>query len=73
MVEPDETSLSDTTGLAIALIGMLLEGGDVLPKGDFSRHLANLAIVTQETYPVQGDLLARWAALAAQVGRLPQH
>ena len=73
MLETDETPLAAATGLAIALIGLLLEGHDVLPQGEFGRHLTNLARVTQETDPPQGDLLERWAALATQIGRPAPH
>ena len=69
MAETEDSDLVEATGLAIALIGSLLEGRGLLPKGEFSRHLSNLGQVTGETDAVQGGLLDRWAALAAQVSR----
>lgn len=68
MDEMDDADLAQATGLALALVGVLMEGHGVLKRGEFSRHLANLAIVTRETDADQGDLLSRWAATAAQVG-----
>lgn len=73
MVETDDSDLVHATGLAIALIGMLLEGREVLPKGEFNRHLANLARVTAEVEPAQGEILRGWAAISAQIGRPAAH
>lgn len=69
MNDTDTDDLVQATGLAIALLGSLLEGARVLPKGEFSRHMANLAIVTHETTPDQGDILDQWAAMVAQISR----
>lgn len=69
MVEAENSELVQATGLAISMIGMLLEGREVLPKGEFSRHIANLAHVTGEIDPGQGDILERWAAISALVSR----
>ena len=71
MAETEASDLVEATGLAIALISSLLEGRGLLPKGEFSRHLANLGQVTGETNAAQGGLLDRWAAIAAQVSRAP--
>ena len=73
MAEPEHTELVQATGLAIALIGLLLEGKAVLPTGEFSRHIANLAHVTAEVDPAQGDILAAWAEISAQVGGRGTH
>ena len=73
MAEMEHTELVQATGLAIALIGLLLEGQAVLSQGEFSRHIANLAVVTGESDPVPGEILAQWAAIAAQVDRPPTH
>jgi hypothetical protein len=73
MVETDNSDLVHATGLAISLIGMLLEGREILPKGEFSRHMANLARVTADTDPAQGDILEQWATITARVGRPPAH
>lgn len=69
MVKAENSELVQAAGLAISMIGMLLEGRDVLPKGEFSRHIANLAHVTGEIDPAQGDILERWAAISALVSR----
>lgn len=73
MVETDNSDPVHATGLAISLIGVLLEGRDVLPRGEFSRHMANLARVTSEVEPAQGDILEGWAAISAQFSRPPAH
>ena len=67
MAETEDSDLAEATGLAIALIGSLLEGRGLLPKGEFSRHLSNLGQVTGETDAAQCGLLDRWAALSAQI------
>ncbi len=69
MADPEHSDLVQATGLAIALIGSLLEGRGLLPKGEFNRHLANLGQITRETDTLQGELLERWAAISAQVSR----
>ena len=73
MADTDHAALVEATGLAISLIGALLEGHAVLPKGEFSRHIANLAVVTGEIDAAPGDILAQWAAIAAQVKSPPAH
>ena len=69
MADPEHSDLVQATGLAIALIGSLLEGRGLLPKGELGRHLANLGQITAETEAVQGELLDPWAAISAQVSR----
>ena len=69
MAQIEQSELVRATGLAVALIGLLLEGHAVLSKGEFSRHIANLAHVTGEIDPAQGDILERWAAISALVSR----
>ena len=69
MADPEHSDLVQAPGLAIALIGSLLEGRGLLPKGEFNRHLANLGQITRETDTLQGELLERWAAISAQVSR----
>lgn len=68
MAEPYSDDLTQAAGLAVSLIGSLLEGANVVPRGDFAQHLANLAAVTHETNPNQGDILDRWATLSERVG-----
>lgn len=67
MDETDTGDLVQAMGLAISLIGMLLEGHEVLAKGEFSRHIANLAHVTGEVDLAQADILTRWAAISGQL------
>lgn len=69
----DVDDLVQATGLAISLLGSLLEAADVLPDGEFSRHLANLASVTRETASEQGDILDQWAAVADLISRARQN
>lgn len=67
MNEPDTDDLTQATRLAVALLGALLESAHKLPKGKFSRHMANLASATHETAPEQGYIPDREAAIATQV------
>lgn len=69
MADTQHGELVQATGLALSMIGMLLEGQAVLARGEFSRHIANLAAVTGEVDAAQGDILARWAAISAEVSR----
>lgn len=73
MVDSDRSDLIQAAGLALALVGSLMEANKVLPRGEFSRHLANLASVTHETDEAQGDILDRWADIAALVSRSRQN
>ncbi len=54
-------------GLALSLIGSLLERGGVIESGEFSRLLGLLAAVTHETDERQGDILAMWASLGMEL------
>ena len=72
-METETSDLAQATGLAISLIGLLLEGRAILPKGEFGRHLANLAQVTAEVDVGQGDILEHWAAILAQMSARPAH
>lgn len=69
MAETYSDDLAQATGLAVSLIGSLLEGAKVVPRGDFAQHLANLAAVTHETHPDQGEILDRWVMLSERVGK----
>lgn len=69
IADTEHNDLVQATGLAIALIGSLLEGRGLLPKGEFNRHLANLGQITGETDAAQGELLDGWAAISAQASR----
>ena len=73
MAQIEQSELVRATGLAVALIGLLLEGHAVLSKGEFSRHIANLALITGEDDPLPGEILTHWAAIAAQVGGPATH
>jgi len=67
VAEVDMDDMVQATGLVVALIGSLLERTEVIPRGEFCRHLANLAAVTHEANGSQGKILDRWSALAEQV------
>ena len=69
MNDTDTDDLAQATGLAVALLGALLESAHKLPKGEFSRHMANLASVTRETAREQSYILNEWAAIAAQISQ----
>lgn len=70
MDEMDLDDLIQATGLAVTLIGSLLEAPPrTLARGEFGRHLENLAAVTQETSLSQGAILQRWGRLAATASR----
>lgn len=67
MAQVDVDDMVQATGLVVALLGSLLEGAEVIPRGEFGRHLANLAAVTHEANSAQGEILDLWATLAKQV------
>jgi hypothetical protein len=60
----DDHDLIQAHGLALALVGQLLEREQPIPRGEFSRYLAVLAEVTRETSERQGAILSTWAELA---------
>jgi hypothetical protein len=60
-----DMSVVRAQGVALALVGTLLEREGILPSGEFGRLLGLLAAITAETDRVQGDTLAIWAALAS--------
>ena len=60
-----QAELVRAEGLALALIGTLLESRGVVARGEFSRLLGLLATVTAETEEVEGQILAVWASMAA--------
>ncbi len=55
-------------GLALAMVGALLERSGVTPCGEFSQHLAMLAVITGETSAAQGEILGLWAAMTRDIG-----
>jgi hypothetical protein len=63
-VTKDDYDLMQALGLALAMIGALLEREGPIPRGEFSRLLAVLAGVTSENSNEQGEILSGWAALA---------
>lgn len=69
----DEHDLIQAQGLALALVGQLLERDQPIPRGEFSRYLAVLAEVTRETSGPQGAILSTWAELAQRVSATNQH
>lgn len=54
-------------GLALAIVGSLLERKGRIPHGEFSRCLALLADVTDESNGRQGQILSEWANLCSHV------
>jgi hypothetical protein len=62
----EEQDLVQALGLALAMVGALLEREQPIPRGEFSRLLAVLAEVTRESEDRQGAILSDWAALAAR-------
>lgn len=62
------TDLIRAQGLALALVGGLLEGEGVVARGEFGALLGMLAAVTAETNRAQGRILAAWAAMASDAG-----
>lgn len=69
MADTDRADLAQAVGLGFSLIGSQLEGAGVLAKGEFSRQMALLALITRETAPDQADILDDWAAIAARIGQ----
>jgi len=66
MVEQD---LIGAQGKALALVSTLLERCGVVEPGEFGRLLSLMAVVTGETSPGQGEILALWAAMASEAPR----
>jgi len=62
----EEQDLVQALGLALAMVGALLERDQPIPRGEFSRLLAVLAEVTRESEDRQGEILSAWATLAAR-------
>ena len=56
-------------GVALALVGTLLEREGIVPVGELARLLGLLAVLSAETDKAQGDVLAVWAALASDARR----
>jgi len=52
-------------GVALALIGHLLERHGLAPAGEFGALLGLMATVTGEDYPQQGDILAMWSDMVS--------
>jgi hypothetical protein len=63
-VSGDDPDLIQAQGLALALVGSLLERDQPVPRGEFGRYLAVLADVTRETSDRQAEILSAWAELA---------
>jgi hypothetical protein len=63
-VTDDEHDLVQALGLALAMIGALLECERPIPRGEFGRLLTMLAGVTSENSSEQGQILSTWATLA---------
>ena len=59
----DDHDLAQALGLALAMIGTLLERERPVQRGEFSRLLAMLACVTSETSSEQGQILSMWATM----------
>ena len=59
-----DRALTLAAGKAFALVATLLQRGDLGAGDDFARLLGVLAIVTGETNPAQGEILAGWASIA---------
>jgi len=60
----DDDDLIQAHGLALALVGSLLERDEPVPRGEFGRYLAVLAGVTRESNGRQAEILSAWAELA---------
>ena len=56
-------------GLALAMVGSLLERRAPMAAGEFGHHLALLAAITGETSRAEGEILAMWAALEVEYGQ----
>lgn len=67
-----DSDLVQAQGLALALVGSLLERDEPIPRGEFSRYLSVLAEVTRETSERQADMLAAWAELALKASAANQ-
>jgi hypothetical protein len=52
--------------VALALVGMLLEGAAIAERGEFGRLLGLMANITGEASAGQGEILSLWAAMASE-------
>lgn len=55
--------LLQAQGLALAMLDSLFVSKGVLKPGEFSRHLGNLATVTNETDQAVGSVLEAWSGI----------
>ena len=55
-------------GAALALVGVLLERGGSLEKGEFSKLLGIPSEVTAQSDKASGEILLSWAAASSEVG-----
>jgi hypothetical protein len=54
-------------GIALAVVGSILERKGGLPTGEFSRLLGLIGAATAETDPEAGNLLGVWSAFSAPI------
>ena len=67
MMDVDDLNLEPIVraqGVALALIGALLERRAELPAGEFSRLLGIMSVATADADPEAGEILAAWTAIA---------
>jgi hypothetical protein len=60
-----DIDLVQAHGVALALIGRLLELHGLAAAGEFGTLLGLMAKVTGEAYPRQGDILATWSDMVS--------
>ncbi len=63
---PTDKDLIRAQGVALALVGMLLEGAVIVERGEFGRLLGLMASITGEASAGQGEILSLWAAMASE-------
>jgi len=64
--------LIQAQGLALALVGSLLERDEPVRRGEFGRYLTVLAEVARESSDRQAEILSAWAELAFRAGAANQ-
>lgn len=74
MTDVDELNLDPIVraqGIALSLIGAVLERQGGLPKGEFSQLLGLMSTLTAETDTDAADILAAWTIVAKQATEQP--
>ena len=62
-MKPVDRDLLLAIGKALAIVGALLQRAGVAEAEEFGHLLGTFAVITAETDPAEGDILAIWASI----------